>query len=310
MKLAAVWSPAAARDVLCVVAHGNLLPVGERETYSDVSELLARDGSTIEDAVASAGVSADSLGRYDDVAASEPAARTSHLVAPVAPAEVWAAGVTYERSRDARMYESAERDVYERVYHAKRPELFLKATGARVVGPGAPIGLRSDSEWQIPEPELGLVLGTGGRILGYTLGNDMSSRDIEGDNPLYLPQAKIFAGSCALGPCVVTTAAVEDPYALHIDMRIVRAGRIAVEESTSTARLHKRFEPLIDHLGRDNWIAPGTVLLTGTGIVPPDDFTLAEGDVVEIACAPIGTLRNRCRPAAELPPPAGWTRSG
>jgi 2-dehydro-3-deoxy-D-arabinonate dehydratase len=307
MKLAAVWSPAAARGVVCVVVDGDLLPVGGQETYSDVSELLARWGGTIEGAADAAGVPAGSLGRYDDLATGEPSPGVLHLVAPVIPAEVWAAGVTYERSRDARMYESDERDVYERVYEAERPELFLKATGARVVGPGAPIGLRSDSEWQIPEPEIGLVLGTDGEVLGYTLGNDVSSRDIEGDNPLYLPQAKIFAGSCAIGPCVVTAAAVEDPYALGIDMRIVREGRVVVEGSTTTARLHKRFETLTDHLRRDNWIAPGTVLLTGTGIVPPDDFTLAAGDVVEIVCDPIGTLRNRCRPAAELPPPADWT---
>lgn len=232
------------------------------------------------------------------------------LAAPVRPAEVWAAGVTYRRSRDARMRESADTaDVYARLYGADRPELFLKATGPRIVGPDAPIGLRDDSAWQVPEPELGLVLGTDGRILGYTIGNDMSSRDIEGENPLYVTQAKVFAGSCALGPVVVAAEDL-DPYALELSVRVERDGATAWSDATSTSRLNTRLERLVDYLRRDNWLPPGTVLLSGTGIVPDDDFTLQVGDVVEIACEPIGTLRNRCVPASALPAPDGWGARG
>jgi len=262
---------------------------------------------TLEAAVATASVAPESLGRYDDLVKVAPGPDVLHLVAPVAPVEVWAAGLTYERSRDARKHESSEQDVYERAYEAERPELFFKATGARVMGPGALVGLRADSSWQIPEPEIALVLNAAGEIVGYTLGNDMSSRDIEGENPLYLGQAKIFAGSCALGPTVVSAAAIEDPYALEIEMRIVRGDETVFAGSTSTARLHKRFDVLAAYLKRENWIAPGTVLLTGTGIVPPDEFTLQRGDVVEISCDPIGVLRNRCEPAGGLKPPPGWT---
>jgi 2-dehydro-3-deoxy-D-arabinonate dehydratase len=303
MRLAAVWNPHTRRRRLCVVANGELVPVGANDGYADVSELLARTNVELDDAVEAA---SSAIGRYDDAAEAEPSADVLHLVAPVTPAEIWAAGVTYERSRDARMHESAERDVYDRVYDAERPELFFKATGSRVVGHGAPVGLRSDSKWQVPEPEVAIVLGARGEIAGYTLGNDMSSRDIEGDNPLYLPQAKIFAGSCSLGPVVVTPADIADPYDLDIALRIERDAETVFEGATSTARLHKRFEVLVEYLRRDNWIAPGTVLLTGTGIVPPDDFTLEAGDVIEIACDALGVLRNRCEPAGQLTPPTQW----
>jgi 2-dehydro-3-deoxy-D-arabinonate dehydratase len=272
-----------------------------------VAELLANFRGSLEAAVADAGASSNSLGRYDDLAKNEPGPDVLSLVAPIAPVEVWAAGLTYERSRDARMHESNEQDVYERAYEAERPELFFKATGARVMGPGAPVGLRADSEWQIPEPEIALVLDTAGGVVGYTLGNDMSSRDIEGENPLYLGQAKIFAGSCAIGPTVVSAAAVDDPYSLEIEMHIVRGGETVFDGSTSTARLHKQFDVLTAYMRRDNWIAPGTVLLTGTGIVPPDEFTLQPGDVIEISSDPIGLLRNRCEPAGALVPPPRWT---
>jgi 2-dehydro-3-deoxy-D-arabinonate dehydratase len=287
-----------------VIQDANIYPVSR---FGDVAELLIGHPGTLEVAVADASVAAESLGPYEDLVESEPGSDVSHLLAPIRPSEVWAAGVTYERSRDARMHESSERDVYQRVYEAQRPELFFKATGPRVMGPRAPVGLRADSDWQIPEPELALVLDGSGTVVGYTLGNDMSSRDIEGQNPLYLAQAKIFAGSCALGPTVVSTDEIEDPYTLEIEMRIVRAGRIAFEGSTNTARLHKRFDVLAAYLKRENWLAPGTVLLTGTGIVPPDDFTLRPGDVIEIACEAIGVLRNRCEPAEQLAPPPDWT---
>jgi 2-dehydro-3-deoxy-D-arabinonate dehydratase len=306
VRLCAVWSPEDERRALCIVKGGNIYPV---DRFGDVADLLTWHHDSIEAAVAAAGVSSAPLGSYDELTQSEPGSNTLHLVSPVIPAEVWAAGVTYERSRDARMHESSEQDIYERLYEAERPELFFKATGARVRGHLAPVGLRTDSDWQIPEPEIALVLDGSAQVIGYTLGNDMSSRDIEGQNPLYLGQAKIFAGSCALGPTVVSSDAVDDPYDLEIEMRILRSGESVFSGSTSTARLHKRFEVLTSYLARDNWIAPGTVLLTGTGIVPPDDFSLKSGDVVEITCEPIGSLRNRCEPADGLAPPASWAKS-
>jgi 2-dehydro-3-deoxy-D-arabinonate dehydratase len=304
VRLCAVWNPSENRRALCVADGDGIYPVAR---FGDVAELLSSHRGSLEAAVEAAGVSSDSLGRYDELTTIEPGSGELCLVAPVAPVEVWAAGLTYERSRDARMHESSEQDVYERAYEAERPELFFKATGARVMGPGASVGLRADSEWQIPEPEIALVLDTTGGVVGYTLGNDMSSRDIEGENPLYLGQAKIFAGSCAIGPSVVSTAAVEDPYSLEIEMSIVRGGETVFAGSTSTARLHKQFDVLAAFMKRDNWIAPGTVLLTGTGIVPPDEFTLRPGDVIEISNDPIGLLHNRCEPAGDLVPPPGWT---
>jgi len=303
VRLFSVWDPVAGRRRLCVESNGDLLAVGAGDGYEDVSQLVVRRAEPLEEAVAMEGAG-PSVGRLEAVSVAHPTRAEMHLSAPVSPEEVWAAGVTYERSRDARMHESTERDVYARVYEAERPELFFKATGSRIVGPGAPVGLRSDSKWQVAEPEIGLVLRSDGEIAGYTLGNDMSSRDIEGDNPLYLPQAKIFSGSCALGPAVVPASEVGDPYSLELEMRIMRSGDLVFSASTSTARLRKRFDVLVAYLARDNWIAPGTVLLTGTGIVPPDDFTLQPGDVIEIANKQVGVLRNRCEAARgiELPP--------
>ena len=213
------------------------------------------------------------------------------LLLPLEPPEVWCAGVTYERSRDARIEESAVQDVYSLVYEADRPELFLKdAACRRTVGPGAPIGIRSDSAWNVPEPEIGLVLGDAGEIAGVTIGNDVSSRDIEGANPLYLPQAKVYAAACALGPAVLTPAP-EEP--LEIRMRILGdAGEELFAGETSTSRMKRSFEDLVAYLVRDNPVPPGSVLLTGTGLVPPDDFTLEPGHVVEISVPGIGTLSN------------------
>jgi 2-dehydro-3-deoxy-D-arabinonate dehydratase len=302
VRFATIWD-AGSGQRLCALEGGLLRPVG---SYRDFAELVAAaPGVPLAEAAAAAGVGAADAA-WQDVEHAGPEA-TPHLLPPVRPAEVWAAGVTYERSRDARTRESGELDVYERVYDAERPELFLKATAPRVVGPNAAVGLRADSAWQVPEPELALVLAADGAVLGYTIGNDVSSRDIEGENPLYLPQAKIFAGSCALGPVVVSSDEIADPYDLDIELRIHRDGEPAFEGTTSTARLHVRLETLTSYLVRENWLAPATVLLTGTGIVPPDDFTLAPGDVVEIVCPAVGTLRNTCVPAASLAAPADWT---
>jgi 2-dehydro-3-deoxy-D-arabinonate dehydratase len=214
------------------------------------------------------------------------------LLPPLDAPEVWCSGVTYERSRDARMEESASRDVYADVYEAPRPELFLKdAAGRRTVGPGTPVAVRSDSSWNVPEPEIGLVLGRGGAILGYTIGNDVSSREIEGANPLYLAQAKVYAAACAIGPAVYATA--EPPDAFEISMRITDGdGDLVYEDATTTAKMVRSFEELASWLVRDNPIAPGTVLLTGTGLVPPDDVSLQPGQVVEIRVPEIGTLSN------------------
>ena len=222
------------------------------------------------------------------------------LVIPVEPPEIWCAGVTYERSRDARVEESAVKDIYTLVYDAKRPELFLKDAGCRrTVGPGEPIGVRGDSAWNVPEPEIGVVLGEGGALAGLTIGNDVCSREIEGANPLYLPQAKIFAGACALGPAVLVPDDWQAP--LEIRMRIVHAGGGELfAGETSSARMRRSFPELVEWLLRDNPVPPGSVLLTGTGLVPPVDFTLEPGHVVEIHVPGIGTLTNPVAAAADL----------
>jgi 2-dehydro-3-deoxy-D-arabinonate dehydratase len=222
------------------------------------------------------------------------------LLLPVQPPEVWCAGVTYERSRDARVGESAARDVYELVYDAERPELFLKDAGLRrTVGPGTAVGVRADSTWNVPEPEIGLVLGERGAIVGYTIGNDVSSRDIEGANPLYLPQAKVYAGGCALGPAVLVADGAEPEFA--IELRITdAAGTEVFRGETSTARMKRGFRELVAWLVRDNPVPAGSVLLTGTGLVPPDDFTLEPGHTVAIRVPGIGTLVNTVVVATDL----------
>jgi 2-dehydro-3-deoxy-D-arabinonate dehydratase len=230
----------------------------------------------------------------------EPLADGWTLVAPIDAPEVWCAGVTYERSRDARVEESRVEDVYSLVYDAERPELFLKdAGGRRTVGPGEPIGVRSDSAWNVPEPEVAIVLGERGAPLAVTIGNDVSSREIEGENPLYLPQAKVYAGACALGPALYVPEDWTQPF--EIELRIREAGgAVAFEGRTSTARMKRSFEDLIAFLVRDNPVPSGSVLLTGTGLVPPDDFTLEPGHVVEIRVPPIGTLVNPVARAGDL----------
>jgi 2-dehydro-3-deoxy-D-arabinonate dehydratase len=222
------------------------------------------------------------------------------LLAPIAAPETWAAGVTYERSRDARIAESQVQDVYDLVYDALRPELFLKdAGGRRTVGPGAAIGVRGDATWSVPEPELALVLDADGAPLAVTIGNDVSSRDIEGANPLYLPQAKIYAGACALGPALVVPDDWEAPFAIAIVIRDAGGG-VVFEGETSTASMRRTFDELVAFLVRDNPIARGTVLLTGTGLVPPDDVSLAPGHTVQISIPGIGTLSNHVAPSGEI----------
>lgn len=222
------------------------------------------------------------------------AAATRPLPPIGAQQELWAAGVTYLRSRTARMEESETAgggDFYDRVYQAERPELFLKATAHRVAAPGEALHLRSDSKWIVPEPELVLVITRGGRIVGYTAGNDLSCRDIEGENPLYLPQAKTFDRCASLGPAILVAAeAPGQETAIRVVVR--RDGRAVVDDGTTLAKMKRSLEELVGFLFRDNAHPYGCLLMTGTGVVPPDDFSLQRGDVVEISIDGIGTLVN------------------
>ena len=218
----------------------------------------------------------------------------SGILPPVGSQHVWAAGVTYYRSRSARMAEAKDAgggDFYDRVYSAPRPELFFKSTGPQVVSSGANVRIRRDATWSVPEPELTVVINARGQIVGYTVGNDMSSRDIEGENPLYLPQAKVYDGSCALGPCVLVTSELLSP-ATPIRLEILRGGQPAFSGETSLKEMKRPIPELVQYLYRENTHPQGVLLMTGTGIVPPDEFTLAAGDRIRITIAPIGTLEN------------------
>jgi 2-dehydro-3-deoxy-D-arabinonate dehydratase len=215
-------------------------------------------------------------------------------LAPIDAQEVWAAGVTYYRSRTARMAESEVAgggSFYDRVYSAERPELFFKALAHRVAGPGEKVRIRRDSKWNVPEPELALVISPAGKITGYTIGNDMSSRDIEGENPLYLPQAKVYTGSCALGPCILLADAPL-PADTKISIRIRRATADVFAGETSISQIKRELPSLAEFLYRELTFPNGCFLMTGTGVVPPDSFTLATGDQISIAIEPIGTLVN------------------
>lgn len=216
------------------------------------------------------------------------------LRAPLQSQEVWAAGVTYLRSMKARREESKEAGgdtFYDRVYAAERPELFFKATPHRVVAPGAPVRIRADSRWNVPEPELTLAINSAGKIFGFTAGNDMSSRDIEGENPLYLPQAKVYSGCAALGPALVLTETIPDPETV-IALEIRRGGATVFQDQTKVAQIKRPLPSLVDWLFRDNAFPHGCYLMTGTGIIPPDAFTLHHGDEIRITIEPAGTLIN------------------
>jgi 2-dehydro-3-deoxy-D-arabinonate dehydratase len=221
-------------------------------------------------------------------------AADAELLAPVdGRMEVWAAGVTYERSRTARMAESEQSaDIYDRVYAAQRPELFFKSSAWRVSGPGVPVSVRSDSTIDVPEPELAVVLNAAGEVAGYTICNDMSSRSIEGENPLYLPQAKIYLGGCAAGPWIVPAWEIPDPYALTIELTIARGGSPAWQGSASTSALHRKIDELAAYLFREDAFPAGVILSTGTSLVPDLPFTLEPGDEVRIRISGIGELAN------------------
>jgi 2-dehydro-3-deoxy-D-arabinonate dehydratase len=218
---------------------------------------------------------------------------SSSLLSPLDAQEVWAAGVTYKRSKEARERESAgAARFYDLVYTADRPELFFKCPAWRVVAPGGPVRIRRDARWSVPEPEVALMVSPKSEIVGYTIGNDMSSRDIEGENPLYLPQAKFYDGSCALGPAVTLAADLPPLDQVAIRLTITRAGALAFEGSTTLAAMKRTFADLVSWLGRETTFPDGVVLLTGAGVVPPDDFTLAVGDEIVIDVAGIGRLAN------------------
>ena len=223
-----------------------------------------------------------------------PSLDSQAILAPIESQDVWAAGVTYFRSRNARMDESKAAgggDFYDRIYEATRPELFFKSTGNRAVGGGAAVRIRADAHWSVPEPELTLVINPKGRIIGYTIGNDMSSRDIEGENPLYLPQAKVYDGSCAVGPCILLTP---DPLPTStvIKLEISRNGELVFADSTTLAALKRDPQELVEYLYREMSFRYGAFLMTGTGIVPADGFSLDHGDVIRISIDGIGTLEN------------------
>jgi 2-dehydro-3-deoxy-D-arabinonate dehydratase len=216
------------------------------------------------------------------------------LMTPVESQEVWAAGVTYLRSKEARMVESEfSANAYDRVYDAVRPEIFFKSLPEKVVSPGEPVGIRRDAGWNVPEPELALVINSSGKIVGFTIGNDMSSRDIEGENLLYLPQAKIYTGSCAVGPWIVAGANEDDARQWGISLEIRRAGQTVFSGETHVNNIKRRFGELVEYLFRSQKFPHGAVLLTGAGIVPPDSFTLEPNDSVRITISGIGTLENR-----------------
>jgi 2-dehydro-3-deoxy-D-arabinonate dehydratase len=275
--------------------------------YRTTQGLVAEQGESR--CLLAAGLAWDELLEQPDVLASmddrltdfgKPvqASEFGELLPPIVGQEVWAAGVTYLRSREARVQESqasgggpAGGDFYQRVYEADRPELFFKATPHRVVGPGGAVRIRSDAKWNVPEPELALLINSRGRIVGYTIGNDMSSRDIEGENPLYLPQAKVYDGCCALGPGVLITDE-QLSRSTPISISIRRGGAEVFTGSTSLNQMKRGFEELIDYLFRDNSFPRGCFLLTGTGVIPPESFTLQSGDEIAITIRPIGTLRN------------------
>lgn len=232
---------------------------------------------------------------FEELLAGAPDPHVPHLLPPIDLQEVWAAGVTYQRSKVARMEESeGAARFYDQVYDAERPELFLKATPSRVSGPNAPVRIRQDARWNVPEPEAALLLTPQMRVVGYTVGNDMSSRDIEGENPLYLPQAKVYRQSCALGPAIwLETAPHDNPHRiLEISLQIERAGATVFSGTTTTQQMKRTFTDLAGWLGRDNLFPHGVFLLTGTGLVPGDDFTLQPGDQVQITIPEIGPLRN------------------
>jgi 2-dehydro-3-deoxy-D-arabinonate dehydratase len=280
MKLAKFRLPTG-QERIGILEDDELRPLALAGQYQSLTDILESD-----DPGATANFLVDDRARRlkrDEVA----------LLAPMDQQEVWAAGVTYRRSRAARMEESqGGESFYDKVYEAPRPELFFKATPNRVAGPDQPVRMRQDSKWCVPEPELALVLNSRLNLVGFTIGNDMSARDIEGENPLYLPQAKLYDDCCGLGPCVTLRDWMPTVEHIAIGLIVRRRGAIAFEGTTDVGQMARTFDDLIGYLGRDNSFPAGAILLTGTGIVPDGEFSLADGDEVEITIEGIGTLSN------------------
>jgi 2-dehydro-3-deoxy-D-arabinonate dehydratase len=267
-------------DTAALVENGLVWPLVMNDRYRTLSDLLEADNVR---------AAVESLSRRSE---RLPLASVS-LLAPIDRQEVWAAGVTYKRSKVARMEESqGAATFYDLVYESPRPELFFKANPHRVAGPGQPVRIRADAKWNVPEPELTLALNSRLRLVGFTIGNDMSSRDIEGENPLYLPQAKVYNACCGLGPWITLIDAMPSRDEIGIELAVKREGKVAFGGETSIEQMARTFEDLIGWLGRDNSFPGGAFLLTGTGVVPDDNFTLQPGDVVEITIDGIGTLSN------------------
>lgn len=266
------------RTAPAIVDGESIIPLTGSEVYRTLADILeSHDPAGVARSLASS-------------SGMQPLART-RLLAPIDEQEVWAAGVTYRRSQVARMEESqGAASFYDKVYAADRPELFFKATPHRVAGPGQGVRIRQDARWNVPEPELALVLNSDLHLVGFTVGNDMSSRDIEGENPLYLPQAKLYNACCGLGPWITLADSMPPADQIGIELVIERAGGEVFRGSTSVGQMARSFDDLIGWLGRDNSFPRGVILLTGTGIVPGDEFTLAAGDTVAITIASIGTL--------------------
>lgn len=282
---------------VAVWTGGELVPL----PVPAIADLLALPLDRMRDLVEAAGTRAASAGASGSAASTARpfgSATSIRLLPPIdGLTEVWASGVTYQRSSAARQEESRDADVYARVYEAERPELFFKSPAWRVCGPDEPIGIRPDSPVNVPEPELALVCNATGQIVGATICNDVSSRSIEGENPLYLPQAKVYTGACALGPGIVPAWRLADLTDLPITVSVRRGGGIAWHGQTSTARLHRELTGLVAYLFRHAEFPHGVVLSTGTGLVPELDFTLEPGDEVQIDITGIGSLTNTVRPA-------------
>jgi 2-dehydro-3-deoxy-D-arabinonate dehydratase len=277
---------------LCRFIHRGHRRVGLLEPGGAVADLTAAGIQSLADLLETNDAGAQ-LAALDLRELPRHALQAVRLLAPVERQEVWAAGVTYLRSKKARMEESQfSATAYDRVYEAARPELFFKSLAEKVAGPGEKVGIRADARWSVPEPELALVLNSRGQVAGVTIGNDMSARDLEGENLLYLPQAKIYRGSCALGPVICAGASEAEVRAWTIDLVILREGEQVFAGSASPGNLKRSFQELADYLFRSQSFPHGAVLLTGTGIVPPDQFTLEPGDVVQISISGIGTLEN------------------
>ena len=306
MKLIQYWQPGEGKRVGVLTREDTVIDVTTDESPGvlELLELAARERLSLnilvaemqerasEDRPASAPWETETQeGVTFDALNVPPDEDVRHLMLPIDPPEVWGCGVTYKRSSDMRDGDS-QSDIYSRVYSGDRPEIFFKATAARCAAQNAPIGIRSDSKLTATEPELAFVLGAGSEIVGYSLCNDVSAWDIERDNPLYLPQSKTYNGCCGLGPAFATPAEIDDPYDLEITCTILRDGDVLWTGTVNTGQISKRFDVLTEYLLRDNDCPVGTVVSTGTGIMVPNDLPLEHGDVVEIACPPIGTLSN------------------